>query len=153
MDILNFADIFMKYAQLSDFPERENAQLHKLSDILASQYPRDNLQSGLISLLKSKIDLMEDDVTWQITTSSPIVENINNLIKSYYLALKRDDLTNASVLFKQFVDAWDNYKRNYFNDTWLYAIQGPYPEEYEWWRKLRQKINDTIDSIEYIFKY
>lgn len=171
MEITNAVDIFLKFAQVPTSqpvaPSSHTANLNnalneikRLSNILADPHVKEDLSSGLIFTLDYKIKQQRDSEA-KITVpntkkliSGQMISNLNNLtnsVKLFYssLVVQPIDLNNSYNYLTNMKRNWENFRNNNINDAWLLLILQQNNQNVQtWWKKLKQKIDDAIKSIE-----
>lgn len=171
MEILNAVDIFLKFAQApstttpaatANTANLNNAlnEIKRLSNILSDPHIKEDLSSGLIFTLDYKIKQQKNNeakitdpkakklISGQMSSD---LNNLTNSVKLFYssLAVQPIDLNNSSNYLITLKNNWTNFRNNDLNDAWLQLVLQQNNQNVQtWWKKLRQKIDDTIRSID-----
>jgi hypothetical protein len=177
MDILKASELFYKCAQLTTNPapipapttqsvKLTNAlnNIKTISNVLADPHVHEDLSIGLIYTLDYKIKQIYQAEIKQVVTpgvnppqkliSNQMLQHLlslSNGIRLYYgvLAIQPIDINNLSNSFNTFKGVWDNFRNNDMNDNWMSMILKQNDQNIQnWWKKLRQKIDDSMKFIE-----
>lgn len=173
MKLTHAANIFLKHAQILstttvapstntvNFNNTVN-EIKKLSNILADPHVKEDLSNGLVFTLDYKIKQQYNSEskiknpalnTKKIISSQMLTDlnNLSNTLKLFYntLSISPIDINNISNHFANLKHIWENFRNNDFTDAWLLLVlQQSNQNVQTWWKKLKQKIDDTIKSID-----
>ena len=156
MDVLMAATVFLKQAQDPLVPKTMGGspQLKIFADILANPTPSDTLSTGLMATLDQKVNRMTENTAWPISSaeSKNAVRNMFNAIKQFYTNLQTNKDNNTLVSsFQPVIAQWDSYKNTYYTAAFLNAL-APNQTQYQFWTKLKQKLDEAISSIARLLK-
>ena len=146
-----------KYLQdkyLAKFAQENYPKIKTFADILAAPYPRDDLRSGLIATLDQKVQAFAENPQYPISTqpSKTALRTLYNGIKLFYTNFQsQKDIDTLITSFQPVISQWGNYKSQFLTETFINSFSGN-STLYTFWSKLKQRIDDTIGSIDVLLK-
>lgn len=146
-----------KYLQdkyLAKFAQENYPKIKTFADILAAPYPRDDLRSGLIATLDQKVQAFAENPQYPISTqpSKTALRTLYNGIKLFYTNFQsQKDIDTLITSFQPVISQWGNYKSQFLTDAFINSFSGN-STLYTFWKKLKQRIDDSIGSIDSLLK-
>lgn len=154
MDSLLKVAKYLQDKYLVKFAQENYPKIKTFADILAAPYPRDDLRSGLIATLDQKVSAMAQTPQYPITTqpSKTALRTLYNSVKLFYTNFQsQKDINLLITSFQQVQPQWEGYKSQFLTETFINAFFDN-PTLYTFWSKLKQRIDDTIGSIDVLLK-
>jgi len=154
MDSLLKVAKYLQDKYLVKFAQENYTKIKIFADILAAPSPRDDLRSGLIATLEKKVSAMAQNPQYPISTqpSKTALRTLYNSVKLFYTNFQsQKDINLLITSFQQVQAQWEGYKSQFLTETFINAFFDN-PTLYTFWSKLKQRIDDTIGSIDVLLK-